>query len=232
MEEDRWNEGRIINGIRVVHLASWSHFDYITDEMITRRQFIWRGQASAEWPLEPTLDRLLRKRKRFKSKRARDEHLRRFKYAARGRRGANPPSLTDNEWWALGQHFGLATPLLDWSASPYVAAYFAFVAEENDESPRRAVFGISRTSVEQACQQIQENWSSEEAAPLLEIIEPLSDENPRLVSQGGLFTRGPDGVDIETWVNENFGGDSKFPRLLKITIPNEDRDHALRTSTA
>ncbi len=42
------------------------------------------------------------------------------------------------------------------------------------------------------------------------------------------FTRVPDGMDVESWVRSHFKGDSKFPRLLKLTMPNDDRELALR----
>lgn len=35
-----------------------------------------------------------------------ERHLARFKKFCTGRRGISPKNLTDNEWWALGQHFG------------------------------------------------------------------------------------------------------------------------------
>ena len=56
----------------------------------------------------------------------------------------------------------------------------------------------------------------------------MSDDNPRLVSQGGLFTRGPDKTDVQSWVETNAVVPGKVT-LIKITIPDTDRETALRS---
>jgi hypothetical protein len=58
--------------------------------------------------------------------------------------------------------------------------------------------------------------------PVVDIIEPMSDENQRLVSQGGCFTRAPIGTPIEKWVSETFEG-STDAVLIRIELPNDDR---------
>lgn len=215
-----------------VDLSSWAYFDdFIRQLMLKYRDYVWRGHASATWQLEPTLDRILKKRHKLADRSIRSEHLQRFQLATRGRRGSHPvPINSENEWWALGQHYGLATPLLDWTRSPYVAAYFAFASDECGPDARRAVFGLPRGAVELLCENLCTRWKDEKhsgSPPLIEFIEPRLDENARLVNQGGVLTRAPDGVTIEDWIAEH--RDGVLGILMKITIPDTDRAVALRT---
>jgi len=157
------------------------------------------------------------------------EHLESFKYASRGRRGTNPAVITENEWWALGQHFGLATPLLDWTRSPFAAAYFAFEELSTEPSEYRVVYALNQTLVELKNYDLQNGPSFDRGRlPVIEFIDPLSDENIRLVSQGGCFTRAPIGMSIEQWIANAFES-SLLPVLLRIEIPDTDRISCLRT---
>jgi hypothetical protein len=156
------------------------------------------------------------------------EHLKSFKRAARGRRGLNPAILSENDWWALGQHFGLATPLLDWTRSPFAAAYFAFEEVSSGTNKSRVVYGLDERAVEQRSKELLGGLSYEQGRPLvIEFVDPMSDENQRLVSQSGLFTRAPIGTPIEQWVASAFEG-SLAAVLLKIEIPDSDRVMCLR----
>lgn len=223
----RWKESDIVNGVGTYELSSWKYFhDFVYQEMLDFRDYIWRGQRCENWKLRSTLDRILSKR----PSQLREEHLRRFQYATRGRRGSNPPALgNDNAWWALGQHHGLATPLLDWTESPFVASYFAFTSKGTPQTRQRVVFALHKPTVERHSDTIAKAHTATGRPDIVELVKPFSDENSRLVSQGGLFTRAPDGVDLEDWVAKVEAGNSNGFTLIKITIPDNDRENCLRS---
>lgn len=111
--------------------------------MLEYSHFFWRGQRDAARGLETSLDRLIKSNPLSVQKSLMNNHLENFKLAARGRRGASPVNtMSVNDWWALGQHNSLATPLLDWTHAPFVALYFAFEKETPPVSGNRCVWAI------------------------------------------------------------------------------------------
>lgn len=208
------------NGIGLIALKDYEDFDYVIQNILLDHPYlIFRGQSDSTWPLRSSLDRLfLDARKELPSQEDASFLLDKFKYSTRGRIAPNFVPRDDNAWWALGQHFGLATPLLDWTESPFVAAYFSFLKQVNksgDKYPNRAIWIIDPEEIRKKSDELSD-------MERVEIINPLLDHNARLVNQRGLFTKLPVGVDLEGWVDKHFKDDNSCFALIKIEIPEED----------
>jgi len=111
---------------RVIRLSSWEKFlDHVIHPPYSNWAF--RGERDERWPLYSSLSRYLKNAK--VDPRAWPEQegriLRIFKRKAHQFLEKPPDPEDDFQWLALMQHHGAPTRLLDFTWSPYVAAFFA-----------------------------------------------------------------------------------------------------------
>ncbi|MPS48838.1 FRG domain-containing protein [Methylobacillus sp.] len=197
----------------------WHDLHLLIDDYFTHYNgYIFRGQADTSWPLESSLTRAIR---RSCPDEANIEltvrwHLAAFKENIRGRCSVDLHTATDETLWALGQHFGLYTPLLDWSASPYVALFFSLFGECT--SGRRCLWALLESDVF--------DWAGQSGdIGKLKVVRPMSHDNPRLVNQRGLFLDVPVGRAVDAIVKD--APESESVTLYKIDYPDAIRNDIL-----
>jgi hypothetical protein len=225
--------------IPVTRLESWRDFTQLLESDFFNRhgvQLVFRGHRRHDWDLMPTLGRVTTNG--IITEVLADDQLDRFRRAVRGR--LSDTALVDepDELWSVGQHHGLMTPLLDWTYSPYVALFFAFHQEDDQDekdNPYRAVYVLNKSF-------LVEN----EAETGIRVFEPRKDHHGRLVNQAGLFTFSPFDATLENKLTDVLADEDGFtdeelraaseeeqPKILaryicKIYIKNEGRDACVR----
>lgn len=214
---------------------------------------LYRGQENAEWRLETTLERQIRtdgkiplhKTVEFSAedylqmirsiqgeieihtgKNWDAPELSKAKRDLRGGLDRLPPP--HYEFMAYLRHHGFPSPFLDWSASPYVAAYFAFKSIAPHVS-QVAIYAYSDFEKEPTAKAVD--------AARIGRVGPTIKAHVRHFSQQSQYTfcrkKRERGAQDWEWIyashEEAFGrhGEHRSDSLWKITLPASERKNVL-----
>lgn len=223
------------HGISEFKFETFEEFiDYITEIELEHPAYIYRGQQCDNWEIVSSLKRYIDKYEYLQRvPNLLEQQLENFKYSIRDRsdlKNSSIKSLKDDEVWSLGQHEGLATPLIDWTYSPFVAAFFAFADSDlkHDQTEYRIIYSLHKKTIEDKLKESEKKDFEDDF--IMEFVTPLEFYHSRLINQRALHVKIPFHIDVENWVKEIFLAEpSKNGSVLsKFKIKNSEREKALK----
>ena len=199
----QFNLGKPMTEIKEQIIESWEDFD----ESVRKkpyRKWIYRGHPEATWKLESSLYRSFQnvqnlhrlgygQEKKLIPYKHEERMIKHFKANAHLFLTHLPDDSNDLNWLALMQHYGAPSRLLDFTFSPYIAAYFCLETGIGDA----AIYALDHAMLKQVDQDFFEQDPSEMYRNIMgtnghkgdEFIYPFEPNfsTQRLMVQQGVF---------------------------------------------
>ena len=207
---------------------SWSEFKATAARDIELNgAMIYRGQRQASWGLVSSVHRTALVRSIPELKGYADFMLPQVHDAVEawvGRSWDLKTALGLAEFLAYLQHNGFPTPLLDWTESPYIAAYFAFegVNHFKPQDEDVAVFAFNQMAWTASYRQV---YDIADFTPHVSVLRPRMVGNHKLALQQGCFTV-TNVQDVESHLRLNEKDDKHF--LTKYELDVRERPRVIR----
>lgn len=198
------------SAVRTISYSGWVEFkrdlflELYPGGTFQRGKYLFRGAGDADWQLSTAFDRRFAGIGLPARMRLWDELITEWRQGCVD--AGVPDSVTgdDRALWALGQHHGLPTRMLDWSMSPYVAAFFAFRSHLMAMTGNREQVAVWVLHLEHPV------WTGNG----VEIVAAAALANQRLRNQVGRFTLCRAAVGcLEEYV-ERLAGSTALTRCL------------------
>lgn len=221
---------------------SWDDFKWLFRERLDSKRmlrlgaFLFRGQGDANWPLETSFNRKFRG---DNSNKLYSDLEKNFKDFCRPIKKLKDIRENSQELFSLGQHYGLTSRLLDWTESPYIAAFFAFhgaleraaQSNINEINANRDSVAVWAVDIEDDkfweicdCYRKEEaNKDKSENNKRVIITRASLEHNERLYNQMGWFTVQQEIAEpLDQYIDQEYGNSCKGPAFWRFIIPLRD----------
>ena len=169
---------------------TWEEFKLeIKTQTNLNRKFMFRGQSNSEWTLRTSLHRTGQWYSpddiMFYMEKVVPLAYETVATWDGVKRDLSDP-FTNAQFIAFLQHNGFPTPLLDWTHSPYIAAYFAFEGINHYE-PQNDFVCIYSFDKELWLKSYKQSYDYKDKTLHVSVLEPSFIGNPKQMFQQGVF---------------------------------------------
>ena len=202
--------------------------------------YLFRGQADATWQLRPSLSRYISGLAPLAALQIEEDITELFRSQAHLHLSSTTITATTDlaSWWTLMQHYGAPTRLLDWTASPFVAAYFAVVQEPDKPG---AIWTVHPQSVKARMRDLYGDLGKEpktpsevvstfiraDGPPIMYFMRRITETDRMAVQQVGFSVSGNILADHGELIANCLQDDGKL-RFRKFIIPSVQKLDILR----